>query len=203
MTAPDWDANGDARDEWDAVTGAGVRRIGKFVFKGTESWGRPSEVVDGYSTYLLTDFFKVAGSAFLCNCFMTESVVGYNTNLKNRAISWLDGVQLMFQVENRIADSQNQTSVEQWKSFLATKYAEGDPVVIYYNTGTPANFSADAAEVLTLPDGHAQTIASGTGVAEDVEIEYLVDIEKRYVPKFEYQKLEERVAALETAAIGG
>ena len=76
------------------------------------------------------------------------------------------------------------------------------PLEIYYTVKTTEEFTDTPASQLTTPDGYAQFLPSGGGVAGDIEAEYAVDVEKRYVPKETYTALEERVAALEAAAIG-
>lgn len=202
VTAPSLYGIGDAQDEWDAITGNGVRRIKKKVFDGTENWELPTVLINGYSSYRIKNILEVPKKTILCNWFLYYDE-NYSINPKNKIVSHSDTTQLIFVVENSIADSQNQTSFEEWKSLLAQKYEEGNPLVIYYFASDDELFETTPAGQISMPDGYAQFLHTGDGAAGDIEAEYAVDIEKRYVPKENYKSLEERVAALESAAIGG
>lgn len=120
------------QDVFDINTQTLTRNVAKVELTGEEDWGLPSGLINGYSSYGLTNFFAVANKPFACSHFKTLENVNYSHLSETVATSYLQTTQLIINVKNSVANSQGQTSVEEWKAWLANEYSAGHPVTIWY-----------------------------------------------------------------------
>lgn len=84
-------------------------------------------------------------------------------------------------------------TLEDWKSYLAAQYAAGTPVTIAYKLATPTAFHATGGQSLPALPG-TNTVYTDAGV---VTVSGLSDTVETF------NALENRIAALEEAAISG
>ena len=165
----------DIRDEWDSQTGWGVRRVRKLVLDGTEHWENPTYIIDGYSTFRIILFDGKPITMALCSHFPV-SVISYMLEpYDNRLTIYPSGrlFQLIFRVENSIANSNGQTDVSEWKAYLAAQYVAGTPVTVWYALAKPEPFYFAPAR-LTQPNGPGQIIQVSGSVPEcPIEANYL------------------------------
>lgn len=195
VTAPSLYRIGDVQDEWDAVTAHGIRRIKKMVIDGNANWWvYKSEIYEGFKCVGVLESSLYYRSKGLCNQLTVDTI---GNKIKNGLWIGLNN-NIIYCINNLFYDNTlPDKGLENWKAHL-----NEHPLEIYYTVKTTEEFTDTPASQLTTPDGYAQFLPSGDGVAGDIEAEYAVDVEKRYVPKETYTALEERVAALEAAAIG-
>lgn len=171
-TAPELYAIGDVRDEWDAVTGHGIRRIKQKILTGDEYWRLEYSSDSKIEMFINVIGKKLGYFNILCNSFL----IGTSAVLPVNSIYGRDDNSAISVCTNIVK------SLDEWKSYLMSRYNSGNPIILYYEIQNIENFTATPSQ-LTTPDGYAQMLPSGDGVAGDVEMEYAVDIEKRYVPK--------------------
>lgn len=138
---------GDYADYIDFKNGKVIRNVGYTIIDGTENWGLPGGLINGYSSYRLTTFFpNYPVEAFYTNYFNTRGNVYYTNFRENVATSYSNSGQLIINVSNDIADSKSQTTTENWISWLKTKYNNGEPLSIQYQLKTPTETE------ISLPD---------------------------------------------------
>lgn len=192
VTAPELYAIGDVRDEWDAVTGKGIRRIKKIVLTGNSAWGDYNSDMGFHSGNCLDDiYFKQNGHCNFLRVITKEErfqngvVIGSNNNI-------------LYCIKSQFYDSSlPDKGLSNWKAYL-----NENPMEVYYVTKHPEEFTTEPAPQITTPDGYAQLLPAGDGIAGGIEVEYAIEIEERYASKKLYNDLEKRVAALESNAIG-
>ncbi len=113
---------GDYADSYDASTGKITRRVGVKVLDGTENWQKSSNYTGG--VYLNPrETYWVTNSAILCTHFEGMS----DTNHYARGKMLINNGYLSFWYGTN-AD----TSVDDTKTFLASQYAAGTPVTVWY-----------------------------------------------------------------------
>lgn len=166
-TAPElWAIPGtDIRDEWDAQTGKGIRRVKKLVLDGTEVWDFS---IKKYFILHVTDSEKgnVMGSEKLSVC----SHFGY------KAGTWDNStIQYGYVANNAVYQFRNLDceTLDDWKAFLSAQYAAGAPVAVWYALAEPEPFYHAPAR-LTQPHGPGQIIQVSGSVPEcPIEVNYL------------------------------
>lgn len=145
-------------DEYDALTGRFVQRVGKLVLDGTEPW-----VIQGYiNSDDATAFnFFVTNMAASNNLYSThfEPWIPFG-NYKNKAYFTGNNTRFTFSVENSIigitAEDSENTSVDKAKSYLSAQAAAGTPVTVLYELAEPIIRYHD----LKLPCCDGQTTVS-------------------------------------------
>ena len=124
---------GNYADYIDFENGKVVRNVKETELTGSETWGLPSYVLGGYSSYRIVNFFeKIPVENFLCNYFPTMPEKIYYDYVQNVATSFPVTTQLIINVSNDIADSNSQTSSTNWKNWLLNQKNNGTPVKIYH-----------------------------------------------------------------------
>lgn len=109
-----------------------VRKIRKLVFDGTENWQFYSDSTGQYGTW---QFYcnNIASGAALSSAI--SNIAGYGATANNRAYH-LYGCYLVTSgkgIAFQMAGSKDTlTNVTAWKSYLATQYAAGTPVTVWY-----------------------------------------------------------------------
>lgn len=183
----------------DAVTGVGSEEWEVVEFDGTENWmtwGVDNFTIGLTGFYLYAEIPVVADSAdyLACSHLVYNSgsyggrAVGFRINLKN-SIYWV------LTVPNEIlSNTESSTAaVDSWKSYLAAQAAAGTPVTIAYKLATPTTFQATGAQSIPALPG-TNTVYTDAGV---VTVSGLSDTVETF------NALENRIAALEEAAISG
>lgn len=147
--------------------GAVTRKIKKLVFDGTEGWTNAG--ISGLSrmSIALSDAALVRDS--ICSHYIYDPD---NLNVNNHCFitSTLDT--FMF------CDNANANSLSNWTTFLATQYANGTPVTVYYVLATPTTESVIAP---TIPTSSGfSNITIGTSLAPS---KFTYDLGKMFVAK--------------------
>ena len=178
VTAPELYAIGDIHDEWDAVTGKGIRRIKKLVLDGTEAWGNHSN--NGFAVSALETTLNSADG--MCN--QLRVIKSFINQIDNSLRIGINN-NIVYCVWNSFNDSTlPDKGLANWKAHL-----NEHPLEIYYPLNTPEEFTTTPASQLTTPEGYAQMLPSGDGVAGETELEYAIDVEKRYIPKIYFEDI--------------
>ncbi|MBP3918289.1 MAG: hypothetical protein J6I50_03870 [Clostridia bacterium] len=184
VTAPSLYGIGDAQDEWDAMTGHGVRKITKIILDGTINYLTKTDNTAG--SYLYHFIYNNQGVAdivqnTLCTHFKHVKIAYPNQEgqytittktifINAKGLVWGDNAVLQ--------------NADEINAFLASQSAAGTPVTVYYEMAEAEPFATVPLEnPLTTPDGYAQFLSWGDGAAGDIEAEYAVDVEKRYTHK--------------------
>ena len=122
-------------DEIDFARGKYVQRFKMIEFDGTEVWYRSAtNTAEIYRWYLNPDNIKTPSSPNI-------AIAMYSTHYPAKAASatWL--LQQGVSVDNRSSlifyDESHNTTVDDWKSYLAAQKAAGTPVKVVYELETP------------------------------------------------------------------
>ena len=165
---PNLNGIGAYKDEWDYVTGKGVRRIGERVIKGTEYWLK-YHWKDGegfYSYRMQIKSFNTSGKKCICTHYAPLSghsslyygrVEGAYVGTVNDDYSWL-------------VIGNSFPTVAEFKAFLAEQYANGTPVTVYYAIANPIPFEERPQPYIPIPNDSGR-IAFGDGTISDVPFE--------------------------------
>ena len=127
-----------------------TRRVKKYEFTGEENWIRETG-----NTYVLEDGVEQTATDY-ANALCTHYVLA-------TSYSTLTGTDGTFSVSKRPAlfiHDENFTTAAQLKTYLATQYANGTPVVIYCTLNTPE--TAVVNEPLMKIDNYADTVSGIT-----------------------------------------
>ena len=183
----------------DAVTGEGSEEWEVVEFDGTENWmtwGVDNFTIGLTGFYYYAEIPAVADSADYLACshlvYNSESyggrAAGFRVSLKGEKY-WI------LTVPNEIlSNTESSTAaVDSWKSYLAAKAAAGTPVTIAYKLATPMPFQATGNQTIPALPG-TNTVYTDAGV---VTVSGLSDTVETF------NALENRIAALEEAAISG
>jgi len=148
----------DYRDEWDAQTGRGVKRVKKLIFDGNEQWDLPSMINNELSFFRLQTKDGVVSSLPMCSHFDCK-VDHYNKMSGSVLTCYPAGTihQLIFAVADDIANSYEQTDTSEWKAYLAEQNAAGTPVTVWYALAEPIPFQTDP-QPLIQSKGYCQLI---------------------------------------------
>lgn len=94
------------------------------------SWSLPTQVISGFSSYRYIDSSRNFED-FVCDNFICIPKSQYNdVPITNKITSYhIDTSQLIIVVENSIADSQNQTAIDEW-----IKWIKNNPITILSKT---------------------------------------------------------------------
>lgn len=148
----------------DAVTGVGSKKWEFVEFDGAENWNIT------YNATTTTNFNTPAKAEPLPK--MGVPIVTQICNVASwRAFNWsgdfpwtISGSQysgnIYISVPNEIA-----STVEQWKSYLATQAAAGTPVQVAYKLATPEPFQAAGNQDLTIQPGNHTIYTDGNNIS--------------------------------------
>lgn len=165
----------DTVDSEEVVT----RKIGKYEITGQENWlSYPQATYGAYIT--LSDMMANGRANGLSNCFKSQVTPASST---------IDGITFGADANNQVlyitfsaasATALNITDITSIKTWLATQYANGTPVTIYYVLETA---TTESVTVPTIPTASGNsTITIGTSLAPSkVEL----DMGKMFTPKVE------------------
>ena len=128
---------GDYADSYDATTNKITRRVGVKVLDGTEKWsyqGTVQDVMTIANSVFPSDFYSNPDSNVgICGYYVIVSTSSnLSSTLQSGQMGWNTAGRIMFKWTDSGAAGLNS-----WKSFLASQYAAGTPVIIYYPLATP------------------------------------------------------------------
>lgn len=170
--APELYGIGDVRDEWDPLTGRGIRRLKKLVLDGSENWVLTSA---GYETSDPFQGFSFVQS-YLLNFDMQTvcSHFRYSSNqfLENVCSFVASNGHYHFRITASTGIVPNKT-VDEWSAFLLRQNAAGTPVTAWCALAEPEPFETAPAP-LSNPTGYAQIIQLDGAVADcPIKAKYL------------------------------
>lgn len=102
-----------------------TRRIKKLVLTGEENWSGSAKFRMGLSG-------QIGTIAPICTHYQGATTAWYG-ELADGKVTVNGGINLTL----AICDETNQTSIEDWKSYLAAQYANGTPVTVWYVLAEP------------------------------------------------------------------
>lgn len=164
-TAPVLYAIGDYKDEWDAQTGKGIRRIAKVTLTGSESYVIQDNKVNTFRYSINPDGMintPYQNNAFaLCSHLPTDVSDGDVEHCCGRNNSFH-----LFVSKNRLQG----TTIDKW---IKAQYDSGTPVTIWYVLNEPVPFQTNPQR-LTCPTGYGQLIQTAGDVPNaPLEVKYL------------------------------
>ena len=121
-------------DEYDAVTGAETRRIGKLTLNGTENWRIVTEQNNESSSLFYLYGVAMGGSIVNCTHLICRTII---SGSETYTYDGIYGNYLGSTFYIRLNHSHNITTAEGLKEWLAAQHAAGMPVTIYYELAEP------------------------------------------------------------------
>lgn len=189
-------------DEVDFKKGVYVQRVGKVTFDGNEDeqWkSYNDETYNGFFT-IMSDMNPSDFNPGYCNILpVEENVIGSNPGI------WLGSTSYTFTSNRIYMHNMNPvyaTNLTEWGTWL-----QSHPATVYYPLATPVETPLSQAELSTYAGLHTNypttTVVNDEGVY--MALNYAADTEtyiaNNYVDKATYNALEDRVAAIEGAAV--
>jgi hypothetical protein len=166
---------GEYKDEWDYVTGKGIRRVASMTLDGVTSGKKVSYVtqLNGYYyTSILVDYpslentvarvfvthFNGKRGFALGNAYMANSGDGTNRSLV------------------MVHTDQTLTTVDQWNAWLKAQYDAGTPVTVYYALAEPISFEErpDYQTYIPIPNDSGRANILDGGMNTPFEVSYVV-----------------------------
>lgn len=180
--------------EVDAVTGEGQETWKTLTLDGTEKWETQPTAIPGKLGFVL----QVPEIATPENPGIKGDIVcsQYPAVTANDTYQCENGISVEAQ-ENHYFRIYNDTHVgetaDEWKSYLAAQYAAGTPVQVCYKLAEPVPFTAAGAQPIPALSGTNTLLTDADTLA----------VTGRADPLSTIQGLTNRIAALESNAIGG
>lgn len=173
-----------------------TQRIKKLILTGNENW-KANTAYDCHYNLVVGDN--------LCGIYINPVLSSHYPNSRNTGIYYATktdyAVMSVDASRIRIKDARYQSDLEGFKAMLAEKYADGDPVVIYYALAKPLETALTDAELENFEK--LQTYYNITRIDNDqdcpMQVQYVADT-KLYIDKRINAALTsatERVASLE------
>lgn len=158
-------------DEIDLARGKYVQRIGERIFDGTEAWGKYKENQYSFPKWADKKDEMIAyteNKYYLCNIARIKNkdsvAIGeFSTHLINQGNGWI-----LFGFAG---------TLEEWKRYLATKKAEGNPVTVQYILAEPVEYNLPPETIAAFKKLHTNyptTLVSNNADA-GMELTYTVD----------------------------
>ena len=165
-------------DEIDFARGKYVQRFKMTEFDGTENWSLQPTATQGKHRPAIILANTKPGSKVKANvcCTHYPSATAEETYLNNVGVSIDAGSVTLFYDEN------HNTTVEDWKSYLAAQKAAGTPVKVVYELETPVE--ADISEETIEAYKSLTTYAPVTNIVTDstpsagLSVRYVADAQK-------------------------
>lgn len=167
-------------DEVDFAKGKYVQRFKMLEFDGTEEWGRaPTNITGIYRLWLTPGNAKVPSSNNIAAVtrsthYPAKSAAG--TFLREQGVSIDTSANLI------VYDDNHNTTVEDWKSYIAAQKAAGTPVKVVYELETPVE--TDIPEETIEAYKSMKTYAPVTNIMTDItpsaglSVRYVADAQK-------------------------
>lgn len=160
-----------------------VRKWGCKVFDGTEDWNMAG--------VRLQVFINNANAAAISHCASSQ----YSTAQGDTWDSVVNGTIGMFGSQTRIYDSVY-TDISSWKAHLADLYAQGNPLVVYYELSEPVEdiFEKPLNLTYTVINGGTET---SLATENSTQFEGSIFYGKDYVGVIDELQLQNRVTQIE------
>lgn len=150
---------GDYTDYIDFENQKIIRTIEEKIITGTEAWSDVSRSSNKYYRFNIGNYGYVIPSQGLCNNYMQDSIVSTTTTVGFNVfnVTSLKKSVIAIRPEN-VANY----TVETFKQYLADKYNNGRPIIVYYPLATPKE---ESITLPTIPSIKGTTIYSvGTNI---------------------------------------
>lgn len=146
----------------DAVTGEGAGMWRLITVDGTEDW----KLARGYCEAAYKDYGIPSSKDDISTAKLSQIVDRYTidnpyANISADNCAWVYSSNLYPYANLRIKHPAEQSSVDNWKSYLAAQYAAGTPVQIAYKLATPIPFTATGGGTIKALSG-TNTILTDT-----------------------------------------
>lgn len=152
---------GDYKDEQNTISGAMTRACGIKVLDGTEEW--TTDTYGGYRRMVLQEVLTASGDTLSVICSHYASRSSDARQQPNSIFIAGSGKTVIY-----VGNTQNITTVDEFKAFLAAQYANGTPVVIVYPLAE-ATTEQVTGQHLTARD--TATITAQTNNISDITLE--------------------------------
>lgn len=148
---------GDYKDEWDYVTGKGLRYVDKIVLDGKSARKKAEGVSFLSSKGLYYAMLRVEHKSFHAryNLLMSTHFKGEWTFLPGTVYMSGSGDYLYRQILIYHTD-QTLDTVDKWNAWLAEQYANGTPVTIYYALAEPIPFEERPQPYTPIPNDNGR-----------------------------------------------
>ena len=167
-------------DEVDFARGKYIQRVKMLEFDGTENWGRtPTNITEIYRVWLTPGNAKAPSSNNIAAATRSThypAISAGGTFRRKQGVSIDDSANLIFYDDN------HNTTVEDWKSYLAAQKAAGTPVKVVYELETPVE--TDIPEETIEAYKSLTTYAPVTNIMTDstpsagLSVRYVADAQK-------------------------
>lgn len=139
---------GNYADTQEIISGAVNRKVGIKVFDGTETW--TTDTYGGYRRMVLQEVLNASGDTIsvLCSHYVSRAA---DARQQPNSIFIASSGKLVIYVDS----TQNISTDEEFKSYLAAQYAAGTPVIIVYPLSEATTESVE---------GQSLSTAAGTNV---------------------------------------
>lgn len=156
-------AVGDVQDEQNIISGHVVRRIGVYVFDGTETW------IDGNYGYITEAVQDQSGETYtpLCTHFRGTTGTPQSNSNTFRCYRTSGGVGRIYIAPNRTTYD----TKEAFAAFIAAQYAAGTPVIVVYPLATETTESVTPQHMSTSVGTNVVSVVSNVDPVE-LEVEY-------------------------------
>lgn len=161
--------------EVDAVSGEGQETRKTITLKGTEKWNQ----IKGYFEASFADFGLPSSQSNITAAKESQHADRYiidnpYMNTLSDKCAWVFNYVSMQYPILRIKHEAEQSTLENWKAYLAAQYAAGTPVQVCYKLATPTPFTATGAQPIpalagvntVLTDADSATV---TGRADPIK----------------------------------
>lgn len=152
------------QDEQSVIDGSVTRNIGIRVFDGTENW---QSIVSPYFSLAKSNITPSTLSGDNFNSICSHFVRAITGTILTEIISFYWGKSYL----NVNIDPSGATTVNQFKQFLATQYANGTPVILVYPLAEPTTETV-TAQPLTIQAGTNIITAEGSIDNLPLEVSY-------------------------------
>ncbi len=152
------------RDEFDYITGKGLRRVHKVVLDGESEYGKVqrggSENNVYYARYT-PQYTQVINGAYYINC------THFNSQWQvSHGMIYAPNVNTIYMVHDSL------TTGDEWNAWLKAQYEAGTPVTIYYALAEPIPFEAQGG-TLSNESGRIQFVSSNITTPPPFEVSYI------------------------------
>lgn len=124
-----------------------VRKIGYYIFKGTEGIAVPGSTITGHTPFRFLDISE-ARQPFMCNYlpYVASDYGSINSNPRECLAKYSTGNQMFFIVSN---DRVPLNDTKSFKQLLSDLYQNNTPLIVYYVKANYSEESIELPEILT------------------------------------------------------
>ena len=159
-------------DEQNITTGEVTRKVGYKIFDGTENWNTYSGTsASGYAYRIVNNHLQE--NTYLPFCTHFKAVQGNVavSSMKTGEFKCLNSGDTLFFISD-------QTTLENWKNYLAAQYSAGTPVIVVYPLATSTTETVAAQTNLqTIAGNNTLTITQAAIDGLQMEVTYSAGVE--------------------------